>query len=95
MRNAKRPLILSGVGIRAAGAVDVFQRLIERMNIPVVTSQLGKDALFYDHPLFVGHSGPKGDRAGNFAVQTADVILSLGCSLHSQNNRLGEQSVCS
>lgn len=84
LRNAKRPLILSGVGIRAAGAVDLFRRLVNRMNIPVVTSQFGKDALFYDHPLFVGHSGPKGDRAGNFAVQTADVILSLGCSLHSQ-----------
>lgn len=84
LRNAKRPLILSGVGIRAAGAVDVFRRLIDRMNVPVVTSQLGKDALFYEHALFVGHSGPKGDRAGNFSVQTADVILSLGCSLHSQ-----------
>lgn len=84
LRNAKRPLILSGAGIRAAGAVDLFRRLVDRMKIPVVTSQLGKDALFYDHPLFVGHSGPKGDRAGNFAVQTADVILSLGCSLHSQ-----------
>lgn len=84
LRKAKRPLILSGVGIRAAGAVEVFRRLVNRMSIPVVTSQLGKDALFHDHPLFVGHSGPKGDRAGNFAVQTADVILSLGCSLHSQ-----------
>lgn len=84
LRKAKRPLILSGVGIRAAGAVEVFRRLVDRMNIPVVTSQLGKDALFYEHPLFLGHSGPKGDRAGNFAVQTADVILSLGCSLHSQ-----------
>ena len=84
LRKAKRPLILSGVGIRAAGAVEFFRRIVERMKIPVVTSQLGKDGLFYDHPLFVGHSGPKGDRAGNFAVQTADVILSLGCSLHSQ-----------
>lgn len=84
LSKAKRPLILSGVGIRAAGAVDLFRRVVECMDIPVVTSQLGKDVLFYDHPLFVGHSGPKGDRAGNFAVQTADVILSLGCSLHSQ-----------
>lgn len=84
LQNARRPLILSGVGIRAAGAVDLFRRLADRMNVPVVTSQLGKDGLYYDHPLFVGHSGPKGDRAGNFAVQTADVIISLGCSLHSQ-----------
>jgi acetolactate synthase-1/2/3 large subunit len=40
--------------------------------------------LFYEHPLFVGHPGPKGDRPGNFAVQTADLILSIGCSLHAQ-----------
>ena len=84
LTNAKRPLILSGAGIRAAGAVDIFRRLVNRMKIPVVTSQLGKDALFYEHPLFIGHSGPKGDRAGNFAIQTADVILCIGCSLHSQ-----------
>jgi acetolactate synthase-1/2/3 large subunit len=84
LSNSKRPLIIAGAGIRAAGAVEIFRRLAEHMNIPIVTSQLGKDVLFYEHPLFVGHSGPKGDRAGNFAVQTADVILSLGCSLHSQ-----------
>lgn len=84
LRNAKRPLILSGAGVRAAGAVTTFRRVVDRLDVPVVTSQLGKDALYYDHPLFVGHSGPKGDRAGNFAVQTADVILSIGCSLHSQ-----------
>ena len=84
LRDARRPLIMSGAGVRAAGAVAAFRRFVERLNVPVVTTQFGKDALYYDHPLFVGHSGPKGDRAGNFAVQTADVILSLGCSLHSQ-----------
>jgi acetolactate synthase I/II/III large subunit len=84
LRKAKRPLIVSGAGIRAAGAVTAFRRIVDRLNVPVVTSQFGKDSLYYDHPLFVGHPGPKGDRAGNFAVQTADVILSVGCSLHSQ-----------
>jgi acetolactate synthase-1/2/3 large subunit len=81
---AKRPLILAGYGIRCANAVGRFRQLIEMLNIPVATSHLGKDVMFYDHPLFVGHPGPKGDRAGNFAVQTADLILSIGCSLHAQ-----------
>jgi acetolactate synthase-1/2/3 large subunit len=84
LQKARRPLILSGAGVRAAGAVAAFRRVVEHLNVPVVTSQLGKDALYYDHPLFVGHPGPRGDRAGNFAVQTADVIVSIGCSLHSQ-----------
>jgi acetolactate synthase-1/2/3 large subunit len=84
LTKAKRPLILAGYGIRCAQAVEDFQQLIEKLNIPVVTTQLGKDVLYYDHPLFVGHPGPKGDRPGNFAIQTADVILSIGCSLHAQ-----------
>lgn len=84
LAKSKRPLILAGYGIRCAGAVAAFQLLVEESQIPVVTTQLGKDALYYDHPLFVGHPGPKGDRPGNFAVQTADLILSIGSSLHAQ-----------
>jgi acetolactate synthase-1/2/3 large subunit len=81
---ARRPLILAGYGIRCASAVEPFRRLAEQLNIPVATSQLGKDVMFHGHPLFVGHPGPKGDRPGNLAVQTADLILSIGCSLHAQ-----------
>lgn len=81
---AKRPLILAGYGVRCANAVAQLHALVEQLQIPVVTTQLGKDVMPYDHPLFVGHPGPKGDRAGNFAVQTADLILSIGCSLHAQ-----------
>lgn len=81
---ARRPLILAGYGVRCAGAVESFRFLADQLGVPVATSQLGKDVMFYDHPLFVGHPGPKGDRPGNLAVQTADLILSIGCSLHAQ-----------
>jgi len=81
---SKRPLILVGYGVRCAKAVQQFRQLVQKLSIPIATTQLGKDVMFYDHPLFVGHPGPKGDRAGNFAVQTADLILTIGCSLHSQ-----------
>ena len=82
LQTAKRPLIVAGHGIRAAGAVSAFRELLPRLGVPVVTTSLALDVLPYDVPLFVGHPGPKGDRAGNFAVQTADVILFLGSSLH-------------
>lgn len=84
LRAAKRPLVLAGNGVRIAGAVELFRTWIETMRLPVATTQLGKDALPYDHELFVGHPGVKGDRAGNYAVQNADVLLSLGSSLHVQ-----------
>ncbi len=79
---AQRPLLLGGYGIRCAKAVPAFRALADALGAPVVTTQLGKDVFPCDHPLFVGHPGPKGDRPGNFALQNADLILSLGCSLH-------------
>ncbi|MBC7741249.1 MAG: thiamine pyrophosphate-binding protein [Bdellovibrionaceae bacterium] len=82
LTKAKRPIILAGHGIRIAGAVDLMLVLAEKMKIPVLSTCFGKDVIEYEHPLFVGHPGMKGDRAGNFAIQTADVILSVGCSMH-------------
>ncbi|MFM6451796.1 MAG: thiamine pyrophosphate-binding protein [Planktothrix sp.] len=82
IKAAKRPLILAGHGIRCADAVSLFRSVIKKLNVPVVTTQLAKDLLSYDDPLFIGHPGVKGDRAGNLAIQNADVILSIGSSLH-------------
>jgi len=78
---AKRPVIIAGQGIRLAGAVPAFRQLIEQYRIPVVASRLGIDLLPSDHPLFIGRIGNKGDRAGNFAVQNADLVLALGSRL--------------
>lgn len=82
LKSAKRPLIIAGYGIRAAKEVENFRKLINQINIPVVTTSFGTDVLSYDDKLFVGHPGVKGDRAGNLAVQSADLILCLGTSLH-------------
>ncbi|WP_129128409.1 thiamine pyrophosphate-binding protein [Geomonas oryzae] len=84
LKEAKRPLILAGHGINCAGRAEQFRTFASALNVPVVTTQLAKDLLPYDSPIFVGHPGVKGDRAGNFAVQNADLILSLGSSLHEQ-----------
>ena len=84
LEESSRPLFLVGNGVRVSGAVSEFHDLIDFLGVPVVTTQLGKDSLHYNHPLFIGHCGPKGCRAGNFAIQNADLIISLGCSLHAQ-----------
>lgn len=80
--NAKRPLIMAGYGVRAGHAAEIFMDFANALNIPVITTPFGKDIIPYDHPLFTGHPGMKGDRSGNFAVQTADVIICVGTSLH-------------
>ena len=81
---AKRPVLLAGHGIRAAGMVPEFLQLAGRLRVPVLTSLMAKDLMPFDHPLFVGHPGPRAHRGANFAVQTADLIVIMGCSLHLQ-----------
>ncbi len=79
---AQRPVILVGAGVRLAGAHETFLRVIDKLGIPVTTGWNAHDALWNDHPLFVGRPGSIGDRAGNFAVQNADFLLVLGSRLN-------------
>lgn len=81
IRQAKRPVLYGGNAIRLSGAYEDFRKLVEKLKIPVVTGWNCIDLLETDHPLYVGRAGTMGDRAGNFAVQNADLVLSLGSRL--------------
>ena len=81
LSNAKRPIIVAGYGIYLSNTKKEFIDFIEKYQIPVVTTYLGIDFLPSDHPLFIGRLGTKGDRAGNFAIQNSDLVISLGSSL--------------
>lgn len=81
LRAAQRPVVLVGSGVRAAGAVPAYERLMRRLGIPVVASWTGVDLIASDDPLYAGRAGTIGDRAGNFAVQNADLLLVLGSRL--------------
>ncbi|HVS84918.1 MAG TPA: thiamine pyrophosphate-binding protein, partial [Gaiellaceae bacterium] len=78
---ARRPLILAGTGIRAAGCADLLVPLAERLNVPVATAWT-HDTVPSDHPLYAGRPGTIGTRAGNFVAQSADLILVLGSRLN-------------
>lgn len=82
LEHFKRPLIIAGHGIRVAKQVKEFRDLIEKLRIPVVTTQLANDLLPNDEEMYVGKVGLRGNRAGNFAAQSADLIISIGSSLH-------------
>ena len=82
LRTAKRPVFLAGQGIRISGAQEAFLELVERLQIPVVSSFSGIDLIPSDHPLFMGRIGTLGSRSGNFTLQNADLLISVG----SRNN---------
>jgi acetolactate synthase-1/2/3 large subunit len=77
IRAAKRPVLLVGSGVRAAGAVDMLEPLSESLGIPVVTAWL-PDLVASDNPHYCGRQGTIGTRAGNFTVQNADFVLIVG-----------------
>ena len=78
LRNAKRPVIYAGGGIRLSGGYESFKKLVLKLGVPVVTYWNSIDVIESDHPLYCGRAGNMGDRAGNFAVQNADVLLCIG-----------------
>lgn len=79
---AQRPVVLAGSGIRTSGAHDAFLALVEQLGAPVVAAWNATDALHDTHPLYIGQTSSAGQRAANFAVQNADLLLSIGCRLN-------------
>jgi acetolactate synthase-1/2/3 large subunit len=82
LRAAERPVILAGSAVRGCGGHELFLRVADALGVPVCTAWNAHDLLWETHPLYAGRPGTIGDRAGNFAVQNADVLLSLGCRLN-------------
>lgn len=81
LEGAQRPLILAGHGVRLSGAAEAFRQLVEALGVPVVTTWNAMDLLPYEHPLYVGRPGVVALRAPNFAIQNADLLISIGCRL--------------
>lgn len=78
---SKRPVIIAGHGLRLAKALPEFRKFIDTYKIPVVAPYLGVSNLPTDHKSYVGVIGIKGSRAGNLAVQNADLVISIGSKL--------------
>ncbi len=81
LKEAKRPLILAGQGVRLSGGVELFRRLLEKLDVPVVNARMGIDTMPTDSPYFAGRCGNHGYRSSHFALQSCDLLLILGSRL--------------
>jgi acetolactate synthase-1/2/3 large subunit len=82
LRAAERPVFLAGSGIRTGHALEAYLALVERLGIPVLTAWNAPDLMWEAHPLYCGRPSTIGDRGGNFALQNADLLISVGCRLN-------------
>ncbi len=79
---AERPVILAGAGISYSGSSDLLKQLVEKLNVPVITTSNGRGTLSETHPLCLGRCGfGGGNLAADEALKTADAILGIGCTL--------------
>jgi acetolactate synthase-1/2/3 large subunit len=79
LRDAKRPLLMAGNGIRLAGAEDLLWKFLEKTGINTVTPMFTADDLVtYDYPHYLGRQGMWGSDSANYAVDNCDVLLVIG-----------------
>lgn len=75
------PLLYIGNGCRDKDALALLNEFIDDEQIPFCLSWSAADLFASDHPLNVGRIGIYGDRAGNIALQRADLLLCIGTRL--------------
>lgn len=81
LRQAQRPLVVLGWGVRLGGAAELALQWVRRLGLPVNPTWATADLLSNEDPLRCGTFGTHGTRHGNFAVQNADLLISIGSRL--------------
>ncbi len=77
---SRRPCFILGNGIKIAGVREKIRSIIDRYNIPYVTSMIAFDVLGKNDHNY-GFLGAYGDRTANFVLAKSDLVVSLGSRL--------------
>ena len=83
--NSKRPILIAGWGVHLSDTESELLKFAESFNIPIALTWGAADLIPFDHDLYVGTFGTHGNRHANFAVQNADLIISLGSRLDTKS----------
>lgn len=81
LKTAKKPLIISGGGVRYSLAEQEVSRFAKKRGIPVVETIAGKGALVHDDPVHAGPIGILGSTSANALAKEADVVVAIGTRL--------------
>jgi tartronate-semialdehyde synthase len=83
---AEKPVMLLGGGVIVADACKEFVAIAEALQIPVVTSYMGKSGIPWDHPLMAGQVGIQcNTRSGNQIFLESDLVLAVGARFNDRH----------
>lgn len=93
IKAAKRPILLSGGGVRYSDAGKALLELSTRCGIPVCETQAGKGEIDCNYDMYLGCAGICGTLAANVLAREADVVIAVGTKLNDfvTNSKFGFQ----
>ena len=75
---AAHPLVIVGGGVISAGTSAEVTAFIEKYHLPVVHTLMGMGAVPSTHPQMLGFAGMHGEKAANYAIGAADLVIAIG-----------------
>ncbi len=78
IKNAQKPIIVCGGGVRYSEAEEELLRFAVSHNIPITETQAGKGLIDWKHPLNLGGIGVTGGKAANVIARDADLVIGVG-----------------
>ncbi len=78
IEKSKKPFILVGGGVTAAGAYKQFREFAKKVNAPVCDTLMGKGCFDGNDPMYTGMIGMHGTKTSNFGVTKADLLIVVG-----------------
>jgi tartronate-semialdehyde synthase len=83
---AERPVMLLGGGVILADACEEFIAIAEYLQIPVVSSYMGKSGISYCHPLMAGQVGIQCNTpSGNSTFLESDLVFAVGARFNDRH----------
>lgn len=81
-KNAKKPLLIVGNGVRLGNAVDKLYTLLEKTKIPVISAVNGNDIVNTTYPYYYGRFGTHAQICANTLLSECDFLISIGSRLY-------------
>ena len=75
---ARKPLLLAGGGVILSNTSEYLRSFVEKTQIPVITTLMGKGAVPDSYANHLGMVGMHGSYAANMAVMECDLLMAIG-----------------
>lgn len=83
---AEKPVMLLGGGVIVGDACKEFQAVAEALQIPVVTTYMGKSGIPWNHPLMAGHVGIQcNTRSANKVFLDSTMVFAVGARFNDRH----------